>query len=53
MLDWLHSTGRLIARGDDEGEFLPTDSDEEIADMLVGEDNYDNSDDDDSDIDDD
>lgn len=53
MLDWLQSTGRLIARGDDEGEFLPTDSDEEIADMLVGEDTYDSSDDDDSDIDDD
>jgi hypothetical protein len=51
MLDWLHSTGRLIARDDNDGEALPSERDEEIADMLVGEDTYDSSDDDDSNLD--
>lgn len=37
ILKWLESTGRLRDRDDKESDF--EDRDEEIADMLVGEDN--------------
>ena len=47
ILKWLESTGRLRDRDDKESDF--EDRDEEIADMLVGEDNnYNNDDSDDS-----
>ena len=47
ILKWLESTGRLRDRDDKESDF--EDRDEEIADMLVGEDNnYNNDDSDDN-----
>lgn len=50
ILDWLENTGRLIAR--DTAEFNYGDDEEEINELMAGEDNsFDLDDDDDDDLD--
>ncbi len=51
MLDWLESSGRLIARDTQEPEY-PEGSDEEISDLMAVDDvaDYDVDDDDDLDL---
>ncbi|RMH76339.1 MAG: DUF3134 domain-containing protein [Cyanobacteria bacterium J007] len=47
ILDWLESTGRLIAREETEKDFL--EEEEEISELMSGDDNsYDDMDDDSS-----
>ena len=49
ILDWLESTGRLLARDSKDVDYL--DDDEEIADLMGADDNAFDLDDDDDDID--
>lgn len=48
ILDWLESTGRLLAR--DNGEMDYRDDEEEINELMAGEDNSFDMDDDDDDM---
>jgi hypothetical protein len=53
ILDWLESTGRLLARDASERDLLADDEEiEEINELIIGDDNDDFDDDDDADLDD-
>ncbi len=52
ILDWLESTGRLIAREGTESNFKLDDEAEELSDLMLGDDpSYADDDDDDNDDD--
>ena len=50
ILDWLESSGRLLARDNQEVDYLDDDG-EELNDLMAGEDNSFDLDDDDDDLD--
>lgn len=50
ILDWLESSGRLLARENTDFDFLD-DEGEELSDLMAGEDNSFDLDDDDDDLD--
>jgi hypothetical protein len=52
ILDWLESTGRLIAREGTESSLKFDDEAEELSELMLGDDNSYNDDDDDDDDDD-
>lgn len=53
MLDWLESSGRLLAREINDRELLTSDEEmEEINELIIGEEDNDFEDDDDMDLDD-
>lgn len=49
MLDWLESTGRLLARDTDE-KASDDENEQEISDLMGNDDGYDDDDDDDLDV---
>ena len=49
ILDWLENTGRLLARDNQEAGYLEADG-EELNDLMAGEDNSFDIDDDDDDL---
>ncbi|MFM7449320.1 MAG: DUF3134 domain-containing protein [Leptolyngbyaceae cyanobacterium] len=51
ILDWLESTGRLLARDSSEIDYL-LEEEEEISELMGSDDSFDLDDDDDTDLDD-